>query len=744
MWLQDIRALRAGPDRIGSAFSDLLVAESGDGGAALYATSARYGGMGVWELHAGATAQLIDAVAYPATTTLGASGRLTLSADGSTLAYGVFAGQLETYARHLDGKLAQTVSLGGIGMGTERTAALHWTSLAGGEAVYAAGSQGLALFRVIDGGTRLEQAASGQTGGSAPSLSSTAALTEMTVGGARLLLAADSALDEVRAYRVDTGTGALTLTDTAGAADGLGISDPKALATVAAHGQSWAVLGANGTGSISVLRVDANGQLEAVDHVLDTRDTRFGMLQDLVAFTIGAQAFVLAAGADGGASLFALPHDGRLVHLETLEHTLQRPLPDVAALAVGGLADDLAIFAAGGGGLVQIDLPTETVGMARQAPAGASRLAGGPGGDLLSAAGPGADTLVGWGGNDILVGGPGGGVMEGGAGADVFVIRPAEAPTRITDFTPGQDRLDLSALPMLRNDLQIDLQSRSDGALLRYRDQEIIVRNAEGDPLSRQDLFAQGIGAVDRVLVLGSLRSGDQGTGPGGGNTQGGDTSDGTGSGNDGTNQPPDSGAGQVVRGRPGPDTIFGGAGNDRLIGGGGADQIWAGDGNDTVYGGSGDDALGGGGGADHVWAGDGNDTIYGGPGDDALGGGDGADVIYGAAGDDTLWGGNGRHTLRGDEGDDRLLGGAGADTFVFRDGWGHDTVADFDPAEGDLLDLRGWRGVDSFNDLVTNHLRAEGDNALLFAGADSLLLIGIGVDDFGWGREVTGTDILF
>jgi Ca2+-binding RTX toxin-like protein len=781
MWLQDIRALRAGPERIGSAFSDLLVAETGHGGAALYATSARYGGMGVWELRAGATAQLVDAVAYPETTTLGASGQLTLSADGSTLAYGVFAGHLEGYARHLDGKLADAVSLAGLGLGTDRTVALHWASLAGGEAVYAAGSQGLALFRVIDGGTRLEQVTSGQTGAGAPPLASTVALTEMTVGGTRLLLAADSALEEVRVYRIDTGMGALTLTDTAGAADGLGISDPKALATLAAHGQNWAILGANGTGSISVLRVDANGQLEAVDHVLDTRDTRFGMLQDLVAFTIGTQAFVLAAGADGGASLFALPHDGRLVHLETLEHTLQRPLPDVAALAVGGLADDLSIFAAGDGGLVQIDLPAETVGMAQQAPAGPARIAGGPGGDLLSAAGPGADTLVGWGGNDILVSGPGGGVMEGGEGADVFVFRPAEAPTRITDFTPGEDRLDLKALPMLRSDLQIEFQSRWDGALLRYRGQEITVRSAEGTPLSRQDLFARGVGEIDRVLVLGGLRSADGGTGSGsgggtqggnGGGTQGGNgggtssgssgggtqggNGGGTSSGSSGNGSPDAAGGsassgnggntspGDMIRGGDQADAFSGGPRADTLDGGGGADQLWAGDGTDTVFGGPGNDALGGGGGADEVWAGDGNDTVFGGPGDDALGGGGGADGVRGGAGDDTLWGGNGRDTLQGNEGNDRLSGGGGADTFVFRDGWGRDTVTDFDPAEGDLLDLEGWGAVNSFNDLLTNHLPAEGDNALLFAGADSLLLIGIGVDDFGWWREVTGTDIAF
>ncbi|WP_310541734.1 type I secretion C-terminal target domain-containing protein [Phenylobacterium sp.] len=70
----------------------------------------------------------------------------------------------------------------------------------------------------------------------------------------------------------------------------------------------------------------------------------------------------------------------------------------------------------------------------------------GPGGDVFISAGPGS-TLAGGAGDDTLIGGRGDEVLTGGAGADVFSF-PAEpwSPNRITDFTVGVDRLDLSAL----------------------------------------------------------------------------------------------------------------------------------------------------------------------------------------------------------------------------------------------------------------------------------------------------------
>jgi hypothetical protein len=63
----------------------------------------------------------------------------------------------------------------------------------------------------------------------------------------------------------------------------------------------------------------------------------------------------------------------------------------------------------------------------------------------------GADTLLGSGGNDRLTGGKGADLLIGGQGADRFIFATkADSPLRqgdtITDFRPGQDKIDLSAL----------------------------------------------------------------------------------------------------------------------------------------------------------------------------------------------------------------------------------------------------------------------------------------------------------
>jgi uncharacterized protein len=59
----------------------------------------------------------------------------------------------------------------------------------------------------------------------------------------------------------------------------------------------------------------------------------------------------------------------------------------------------------------------------------------------------GRDTLVGTPGDDVITGGEGADTLTGGAGSDVFVYTSMrDAGDVITDFVPGTDRIDLSAL----------------------------------------------------------------------------------------------------------------------------------------------------------------------------------------------------------------------------------------------------------------------------------------------------------
>ena len=114
------------------------------------------------------------------------------------------------------------------------------------------------------------------------------------------------------------------------------------------------------------------------------------------------------------------------------------------------------------------------------------------------------------------------------------------------------------------------------------------------------------------------------------------------------------------------------------------------------------DDVMSGNGGNDVIQGMGGNDRIYGGVGDDRLLGGDGADFIQGSAGNDMAAGGAGADVVRGSAGTDELWGGnnldsdgdGAADYFVFdyasdsRAGDGIDSIMDFHPEEGDVINI--------------------------------------------------------
>lgn len=162
-----------------------------------------------------------------------------------------------------------------------------------------------------------------------------------------------------------------------------------------------------------------------------------------------------------------------------------------------------------------------------------------------------------------------------------------------------------------------------------------------------------------------------------------------------------------VFNGSGGDDWMDGYGGDDAVTGGNGNDSVRGLDGNDDIDGGAGNDDVNGNRGFDNVRGGDGNDivrggqendTVSGGAGDDAhVNGNIGADIVHGDAGNDQVFGGqdadqvfgdDGNDSLSGDLGDDVLTGGTGADRFLFRAGSGHDTITDFNSAEGDRIQL--------------------------------------------------------
>jgi len=103
------------------------------------------------------------------------------------------------------------------------------------------------------------------------------------------------------------------------------------------------------------------------------------------------------------------------------------------------------------------------------------------------------------------------------------------------------------------------------------------------------------------------------------------------------------------------------------------------------------------------------------------------ANVIHGNKGD---------NILDGKTGADHLTGSGGADTFVFKTGYGKDTITDF--AHGvDHINLSGLTGIQGFADLKS-HIEVSGDNLVIHVGTDTLTLDGVHKGD------LTSADIIF
>lgn len=195
-----------------------------------------------------------------------------------------------------------------------------------------------------------------------------------------------------------------------------------------------------------------------------------------------------------------------------------------------------------------------------------------------------------------------------------------------------------------------------------------------------------------------------------------------------------------VIEGGAGADTIFALDGDDTIDGGAGSDFLYGQDGNDVLIGSGSPDRLDGG--ADIDTADYSNATssvglrLNGTPnfgfatGDtfvnienltgsnfgDVLVGNSIGQVLNGGAGGDSIFAQLGNDTLIGGTGNDNLLGQGGNDVFVFEDGFGNDTIGDFDAANGDEdIDFSDLSTITDFAQLQTGgRMTQVGSNVLI------------------------------
>ncbi len=271
----------------------------------------------------------------------------------------------------------------------------------------------------------------------------------------------------------------------------------------------------------------------------------------------------------------------------------------------------------------------------------------------------------------------------------------------------------------------------------------------------------------------------DQLEGGSGDDRLGGDDGDDSAIGGDGNDTLVGWSGDDYLDGGEGDDTLVGDAGyKDRMFGGNGNDRIFDNDGVLGAHGGAGDDLIAvsfaaestarsdgkisGGYGNDAIFVAmdnaklflnmradeisasdqDGNDYvelsgIY---GNSVVSMGGGDDYFVGGIGNDNVNGGKGSDWLAGGAGNDLLTGSDGADRFIFANGTGRDTIADFTVGT-DLIDLQGYLG-DKGEALAFENLAIaqQGNNTVITLGAsDTVTLSGVSakslaVGDFFFG----------
>ncbi|MEL6681202.1 MAG: calcium-binding protein [Pseudomonadota bacterium] len=673
----------------------------------------------------GGSLSLLDTFAFDGTLAAGVTGSfapLDLASGTGLVSGGGTGGGLQTLALAPDGTFGGVTGLASappIFGGFQHGVTVTLTS--GNQVVYGAivGEAGIGRLDFDGNGTFLGQSIIAPSPGSYTAQMT--ALTTAQVSDASYLLTASSSGNGLTTWAI-ADDGAVTAVESLGVEDGLWINAPTAMEVATVWGTSYAVLAAAGSSTLSVMEIGTDGGLTIREHILDTRDTRFAGVTALEIVTHDGKTYVIAGGADDGLTIFLLLEGGQLIARATIEDTVDIGLDNISAISAVGRSNGLDIYVASSSepGITQLRFDTGTAGVTTTATLAGGLLAGTAGADILQ--GHNSDDVLDAGaGHDILRDGAGIDVLTGGAGADVFILSQDGQIDTITDFVVGEDRIDLSLWPLLRDISQLTISIRSDGMEISYGSETLIVQSANGQPIDYRTLQTSDLIGATRLPQ--NIEPGFPGpTQPPLDTTssepvpldQGGPNNPLAGA------QVLAVGNIDVVRGalngtpEPSAAVTTGGGTADVLSGGAEMDVIIAGGGNDVVSGGAGADTLLGRGGDDLLNGGDDPDVLLGGDGDDILDGGNGQDLLRGGAGDDTLAGGFG---------DDVLFGEAGADTFVFNGG--ADVISDFEQGIDVItLDASLWTGLTSAADVLFVYGDITGAQATINLGDGNILII--------------------
>ena len=473
----------------GNPITDLDIGLTAGGEAVLYATSRSGNQISVFDIAGTGQATRIDQQSLRDDTTAleiiqigGVAHAVTLGpASPEPMAYRIMA----------DGRLTGATTLFNAAQGEPHS--LAQTETAGGAYLYAASDSGaLMSFRQMAGGGVQPIQAPSLTGGVSRLLASEA-------GSGKFLIVVSSDASQLTSYEVRP-NGDLQARDTLGAAQGLGVAGISTLTQVSLQGQDYIIVAAQGSSSLSVLRIRENGGLTATDQVIDDLNTRFQSVTGMDVVTLGDQVFVVVGGGDDGVSIFALLPGGTLLHMATLADDFTMGLENVSSVAAVAVDGVIQIFAGSGieAGITQLSYDPGLLGDTLIGNAQGNLIPGTFRSEVISG-GAGDDFLRARGGDDILMDGAGQDRLEGGGGRDVFVLSADGEMDRIMDFTPGEDSIDLSSWPMLRSLGQITFVQTADGGVLRFGGEELRIHSADGQPLSQAQVMGPGLINLSRI-----------------------------------------------------------------------------------------------------------------------------------------------------------------------------------------------------------------------------------------------------
>ncbi len=549
-----------------------------------------------------------------------------------------------------------------------------------------------------------------------------AAMATIETGAGTFLYVGSGTEHGLSGYQIGT-DGGLTRVADLGAGNQLPVGALTALEPITLGSESFILAASSTTSSLTVLRIEPDGQMAPVDHVMDMLETRFGTITALDAVEVDGKAYIVAGGGDDGLSLFTMLPDGQLMHLDTIADDAGTSLQNVSAVEIIETPDGLQVFTASGAeaGISQFSIDLTEQGRTLT---GTEARTGSTAADDILALDDGGGTATLGAGDDIVVDGAGLDTLFGQGGRDTFVFTRDGQTDIIRDFRLSEDRIDLSMIAPFYTLNQITFLPHPGGVILEFGGEQIVVETADGTSLDRSDFGPQHFSATSRHDVTPEEDRSpmpdpidppptiedpettpytdpnpvtEPAPAPPAGRIFEGDNADNRFGGTD---------ANEIFRGRDGDDLFIGGGGADRFEGGAGNDtvsyegtsrsvtidlndmsnasrgasddtfisieNIIGSDSGDQLYGTSGNDFLDGGAGRDWIQGGDGDDRLLGGDdrdqimgqgGNDHLDGGGGNDTISAGSGDDVVYGGDGRDNMGGDEGNDRLYGGEGNDT---------------------------------------------------------------------------------